>query len=151
MSGSSPGSSEFLPKRGSRAMLMFGPKAESATSIPLTPLTRAAPMLVKARNSVPITEPFKRHDVRLKEAPIPIGPTKVVAHEFSSVHAEEATVFVSVSHIHGGNPISFLPRVTVMHSSPKSNCGNNWFTFSSSVNRDIKSSSRASSSKLVSQ
>ena len=58
-------------------MLMFGPK-------PVRPIRsalfwRCHAKLLNARISVPMTSPFISQDVRLKEAPMFMGPTNVVA------------------------------------------------------------------------
>eukprot|EP00966_Prymnesium_polylepis_P129428 2993236-Prymnesium_polylepis.2 len=80
--GSSPGSSEVRPKRGSLAMLMLGPNP--VNPILFSALPRCHARLWNALISVPRTPPFNCQLVRLKDAPIPSGPMNVVGHAYSA-------------------------------------------------------------------
>ena len=61
-------------------MLMFGPNPVSP--ILFSTLLRCHPRLWNALISVPKTPPFKCQLVRLKDAPMPIGPMNVVGHAY---------------------------------------------------------------------
>ena len=100
----------------------------------------------KARCSVPNTDPFRYHDVLLKDDAMDIGPANCVAHLFWK-HADATAVLVSVSHIYGGNPILDTPLVCVSHVCPNPCFGDNVETSSLMVRRRTKSLMRSSIDK----
>ena len=94
-------------------MLRFGPKPVRPIGVLPSGLKRDALILLSARISLPKTVPLRRQDVRLKDAPRPVGPTNVVAQWPSFGQPDATLVFVSTSQSHSGSPISGTPRVKV--------------------------------------
>ena len=100
-SGSSEGSSELRPKRGSLMRLMLGPQLFSPMRAAGSP-ARWPPELAKARSSVAITRPFCSHTELLKEAASSAGDGNVVAHRPGARQADPAPVLASVAQWYGG-------------------------------------------------
>ena len=67
--------------------------------------------MTNARVSVPVTLPFCLQLERLKDAAMPMGPTKTVAHFSFPMHCAPAPLLVSVSHFHVGSPTLEIPTV----------------------------------------
>jgi len=70
---------------------MLGPNPVSPTS--------PTPYALSTRMSVETTSPLAAQELRLKEAAMPLGPTKVVGQRDGVRHGELTSVLTSVSHL----------------------------------------------------